>query len=312
MRPLPLKIHPHPDETTRSFLHRLETANALHPGQLRKTLRRARRPWIETLAAWTGDNPQVLSLAMPQLRQRNETAVPRSKLVGRPDRTILGTACRHCALARGAGRYVEIYTTHERVICPRHGLWIGDGIQGFTDQLPILACPDIIAAWHHHKNLITRHSRSRVRKAFHISSVINWRWYDQFHHFTHAIEIYDALAADQPRHSQSQAMVAASLYPSIVSLTATIASPFWARIAHSRHPNAFLDRISDEVTDGWQPRGAFDSLRHWMDTDWQPTFKGADIVGSPGSTRYGLRPRPLPQLTAERHMQQGLNCGKSH
>jgi hypothetical protein len=196
VRPLPMKIRPYPDETTRSFLRRLETANALHPGQLKKTLRLTHRPWIETITAWTGREPEALSLAMPQLGQGHATALARDRLAGRPDRHASGTACHRCTLARGAGRYVEIYTTHERVICPEHGVWIGDGAQGFTNQFSVMACPDITTAWHHHKNLLSRHGHSRVRRAFHISSAINWRWYEQFHHFTHAMEIYDTLAAD--------------------------------------------------------------------------------------------------------------------
>jgi hypothetical protein len=81
-------------------------------------------------------------------------------------------------------------------------------------------------------------------------------------HFTAAAETYDALAADQPRHATGQAILAASLYPSIVSRTAAMASPHWAQIAHSHRPDQFLDRISVEVTEGWQPHGAFDPLRH--------------------------------------------------
>ncbi|QHK19781.1 hypothetical protein GU243_08610 [Pseudarthrobacter psychrotolerans] len=90
-------------------------------------------------------------------------------------------------------------------------------------------------AWHHHKNLITRHGRSGVRKAFHIASTINRTWYTNSS-TTHTVEIYDALACDQPRHGQGLAIVAASLYPSIAALTAAVASPYWAAIAHSPAP----------------------------------------------------------------------------
>jgi len=281
LRPLPRTARPYPDETTRSFIRRLETANALHPGQLRKTLRQSRRSWIETLAAWTGHEPEVLALAMPQLGQRNTSSTNRYRLLGRPDRKTQGIACRRCALTRRAGPYVEIYTTHESVICPRHELWLGDGIQGFTDQLSVAVCPEILTAWHHHRNLITRFGRSGVRKAFHVAGIVNWRWYDQFQHFTAATETYDTLAADQPRHGNTQAIVAASLYPSIVSLTAAIASPFWARTAHLQRPEAFLDRISEEITDGWIPQGAFDPLRHWMAENWSPGFRGSDTIRPP-------------------------------
>lgn len=277
-RPLPRPIRPYKDETTPSLIRRLETANTLRPGWLRALLKGSRRPWIESLAVWTDHDPVVLALAMPQLGMHDPDPSLRRKVTGRPTRTTHTVACHRCTLARGAGRYVEIYSTHEQVICPHHGLWVGDGVTGFTDQFSIRAGPETTAAWHHHKNLITRHGRSGVRKAFHIASVINWRWYDQFQHFTAATEIYDALAADQPPQANSQAVVAASLYPSIVNLTAAMALAHWAQIAHSRRPNAFLDRVSQEVTEGWIPKGNFDPLRHWMTEDWFPGFRGSDAI----------------------------------
>ncbi|MET3923679.1 hypothetical protein [Arthrobacter sp. UYEF20] len=120
------------------------------------------------------------------------------------------------------------------------------------------------------------HGRPTVRKAFLVAHVINWTWYDQFNHFPATTEIYDELAADQPRHANSQTVVAASLYPAIITLTAAISSPHWAEIAHSRHPDQFLDRISVEVTNGWYP-----AEPHWMDTDWLPGFLGPDTISAP-------------------------------
>ncbi|GAA4038023.1 hypothetical protein GCM10023063_41380 [Arthrobacter methylotrophus] len=280
-RPLPRPVRVYKDETTPSIIRRLGTANSLQPRQLRTLLKSSRRPWLETLAVLANNDPAVLVLAMPQLGQHDPAPSLRQKLAGRPIRTTHTAACHRCALAHGAGRYVQIYTTHEMVICPRHGLWTGEGVAGFTDQFSIRAAPEITAAWHHHKNLITSHGRSTVRKAFHVARVINWTWYDQLHHFPATTGIYDELAADQPRHANSHAIVAASLYPAIVTLTAAISSPHWDEIAHSRHPDQFLDRISIELTDGWHPRGASDPLRHWMDTDWLPGFRGPDTISPP-------------------------------
>ena len=181
-----------------------------------------------------------------------------------------------CALERTGTLRVEIYTTHDQVLCPRHRLWTGEGVHGPTEQLSIQAAPEVLAAWHHHKNLVTRFGRSGVRKAFHIAGIINWRWYDQFHHFTPALDTYDALAGNQPRNANSHAAVAAALYPSVVALAAIMASPYWARIAHSGRPAQFLERVTSEVTDGWAPTGAADTLRFWMNEDWLPGFRGSD------------------------------------
>lgn len=280
-RPLPIPVRPYLDETTRSYLRRINKANALNHGELVKTLRRDRQPWLYDLAIWADIDPETLVLAMPQLGKPKPAPELKRKIAGRPIRTTHTAACHHCTLARGAGSYVDVYTTHERVVCPHHSLWIGDGTTGSTSQITIEPCPEILAAWHHHRNLITRHGHTQVRKAFHIATVINWNWYDQFQHFPAAIDTYDSLTAAQPRQDNSQALLAAALYPSIVTLTAAIASPRWRYIARSPHPEPFLERVSAEVTDGWHPHGVHDPLRHWMETNWATVLRGSDTIGPP-------------------------------
>jgi hypothetical protein len=93
---------------------------------------------------------------------------------------------------------VEVYTTHERVICPKHSLWAGEGIAGTAYQFSARDCTQITLAWHHHKNLITRHGHSQMRQAFEAGSAINWRWHEQFLNFSSAADIYDDLAAALP------------------------------------------------------------------------------------------------------------------
>lgn len=279
VRPLPRNARPFPDETTASYIARLETANALRAGQLKRMLRMSRRPWLETLAAWSEYDPEILCLAMPQLAQQTAQNVQVPNLVGRPNRRIHGLACHRCALTRCPTGRIQIYTTHERVLCPRHGLWLGDGVTTIDDQLSTTACGALISAWHQHQNLITRFGHSRVRRAFYISSYINRRWYEQLQHFDEFGVLYQELASNRRHESaQEQPAVSAAMYPSIARLTAAIASPFWAHIAHSHHPNSFLDRVSTQITDGWYPRGGGDPLRRWMAEDWLPTFRGTDTI----------------------------------
>jgi len=114
-------------------------------------------------------------------------------------------------MTRGAGPFVEVYTTHERTLWPHHGLWIGEGVGTIADQFSIGARPEIIDAWQHHKNLIARHGHAQVRRAFHISSVMNWSWYEQFQHFGAAMDTYESLTAGHARQADSQALVAAAL-----------------------------------------------------------------------------------------------------
>jgi hypothetical protein len=68
--------------------------------------------------------------------------------------------------------------------------------------------------------------------------------------FTAAMDIYDTLASDHPRQANSKALAAAALYPSIVTLSAVIASPYWLANARSSRPDVFLERVSREITDG--------------------------------------------------------------
>lgn len=268
IRPLPIRIRLFPDETTKSFLHRLEDANAIPPGQLRKTLYKIPGPWIETTSLWCGQSIASVAYAMPQLGLQQHGLINPKHVAGRRAHRARGLACHRCALAHEAGRIVEIYTTHDQAICPIHGLWTGEGTAHPDDQLSIGACPALPAAWHHHKNIIQRQGRTRTRKAFETSRTINWQWYDQFHHFGYAANIYDVLAMSRPRRANQQAMVAASLYPAIVELAAALASPYWAKIAHSNHPEKFLDRISTTIAEGWRPAGAHDPLRSWMERNW--------------------------------------------
>ena len=124
--------------------------------------------------------------------------------------------------------------------------------------------------------------------------------------------------ANQPRHGQSQAIVPASLHPSVVSLTA-IASPYWAKIAHSHRPDLFLDRIRGQVTEGRTPRGAHDPLRPWVNEDWDRGIRGSDTTGpstarrimgsarTPDPAGTGRRSNPAQTLLTERRP-MGSSC----
>ena len=49
-RPLPRPVRPYQDETTRSYIRRINNANVLTHGELVKALRRDRQPWMYDLA----------------------------------------------------------------------------------------------------------------------------------------------------------------------------------------------------------------------------------------------------------------------
>jgi|GEM_PF-2436532 len=261
LRPLPRKTRPYPDETTLSFIHRIEMANHTGYGALRQLRNRTNRSWPETLAILSGNTIRTLVLAMPQLSAG--TLLPES--ADRPAYRATRIACSRCTLSRGAGNHVVVHTTHERVLCPRHRLWTGDGNTGAGMQVPLDTCPGILAAHRRHRNLIAKFGRPAVLEAFEASSLINWRWYEQFGHFASFDQRYTALASrgNSPQQAR-QSAVAAALYPAIVELTSALASPHWQALALSRNPTPFLERISQQITDGWMPQGCGDPLRHWI------------------------------------------------
>jgi hypothetical protein len=217
--------------------------------------------WPEALAVLSRADTGTLLLAMPQLA----ACPPGPEPAGRPTRRISRTACSRCTRGRGAGPHVTVHTTHEEVLCPRHQLWTGDGNTGAPTQIRLDTCPEILAAYRHHRNLITRSGRHAVTAAFETASLINWRWYEQFGHFTAFADRYTALTAsgDIPQQARS-AVVAAALYPSVVDLTSALASPYWAELALSPNPVPFLERVSSQITDGWIPQSIGDPLRRWM------------------------------------------------
>lgn len=265
LRPLPQRIRFFPDETTRSFLRRLEKANAVQPGLLKRILHQTHQPWFETIAIWCEKPPETVAYAMPQLALQENHLIPAQNFAGRKAHRTRALACHRCTLAHQAGQFVEIYTTHDKTICPEHKLWISDGTTNPHDQLTISACPEILAAWHHHKNIIQRQGNTRTHKAYEASKMINWQWYDQFRHFTYTTNFVHTLTKNQTHPANPQAIISAALYPAIVELTAILASPYWMKIAHSKQPQEFLDRISTNITEGWKLTATTGPLQHWIE-----------------------------------------------
>lgn len=294
LRPLPLKTRPYPDETTPSFIRRIEMANHTGYGAVRQLRNRTGRSWPETLATLSGNTIRTLVLAMPQL----STGPLPPESAGRPASRATRIACSRCTLSRGAGNHVIVHTTHERVLCPRHRLWTGDGNAGTGTQVRLETCPGILAAHRHHRNLITRFGRAAVLEAFEASSLINWQWYEKFGHFGSFTDKAIALTAPENAPQAARpATIAAALYPSVVDLASVLASPYWRAAAKSPDPAPFLERISSQITDGWIPQGFGDPLRRWMTQErTTPTFTGPETI-SPSSTQGTTHNAPAATFT---------------
>ena len=118
LRPLPIRVSLYARETTASFILRLERMNHLPSGILKDLLPQTGESWSASLGILTCRDPSTLMLAMPQLGAYRITASPLHKLPGRPLPRITGFACHHCALSRTGDSRIEIYRSHEPVLCP--------------------------------------------------------------------------------------------------------------------------------------------------------------------------------------------------
>lgn len=263
---LPRPLPPFPDETITSYLQRLQHAHGLASDRRGANLGISPGDDVATvLSELTGRSATALEHALPELRHRPKTAqhaVPYR--LGERARQRL--ACRHCALSRGAGEHVQIWMTHEQVVCHRHRRWLGDHDTP-GDQLNITACPDIPTASRRHRNLIARLGRDATEHAYQAARDICWKWFQQGYRFDSPTSRLDALLDGRPTCTYHEPHPTAALYPTVIALTAILASPFWLRRALSESPDdaeLFLQRVTAEVTDGYRPRGGNDPLRVWL------------------------------------------------
>jgi hypothetical protein len=74
---------------------------------------------------------------------------------------------------------VTCWTTHDRNVCLRHRLWIGNGIANADKQVDVSRLPDTLRAPRHHRNLITRHGRRWVRNAYPDARKMFFAWLQQ-------------------------------------------------------------------------------------------------------------------------------------
>ncbi|WP_128382204.1 TniQ family protein [Streptomyces cavernae] len=141
-QPLPCTIPLFHNETLDSFLRRLATANHLPTDRLlpllhiRRTTKTPANSLLEPLATAAGVHSAALELALPEFFDDDSPGRPGT--FGRP-RTTLRTAvqrpaCRRCTHTAGITMPVTCWTTHERNICLRHRLWIGDGITNAEER----------------------------------------------------------------------------------------------------------------------------------------------------------------------------------
>ncbi|MFF3334980.1 TniQ family protein [Streptomyces sp. NPDC002888] len=275
-QPLPRAVSPFHDETVASFLSRLASANHLPADQLlplleiRRTKKTPVSTLLEALASAVGVPSRTLKLALPEFLDPDAT--DSSGTIGRPRSTlhtaIQRPACRRCTSAAGITSPVTCWTTHDRNVCVRHRLWIGDGVTRIDEQVDISRLPDTLKAQRRHRNLITRHGRRRVRNAYHNARKIYFSWMqetaDPFELLDTARRILPDGAGQPPSSELTFSMV---FHPQVVALTGLLAGQQWERHAVSTgHVIWLVEQITARnILLGYVPKERSDPLIQWVE-----------------------------------------------
>ena len=144
-------------------------------------------------------------------------------------RKLQRPACRRCVHAAGIEGFVNCWTTHDRNVCLRHQLWIGQGCPQPDDQVDISILPSTSRAHRHHRNLISRLGRRWVSNAFPDARNIFLSWITghSADPFGDQATARSRLVGEAGRPADSQTADGILFHPQIVSLTGLLASPIW-------------------------------------------------------------------------------------
>lgn len=275
-QPLPRTVSPFHNETVASFLHRLADANHLPADQLlslleiRRTSKTPISTLLEPLATAVGLPSRTLKLALPEFLDPDAPGSPGA--IGRPRSTlhtaIQRPACRHCIRAAGIAPPVTCWTTHDRNVCLRHRLWIGDGITRIDEQVDIARLPDTLKAQRRHRNLITRHGRRWVRNAYRSARKIYFSWLqetaDPFDLLDTARRILADGTGEPPSGELTLSMV---FHRQVVALTGLLAAQEWEYHAVSTgHITWLVEQITARnILLGYVPKERTDPLIQWVE-----------------------------------------------
>ncbi|MER7828477.1 TniQ family protein [Streptomyces sp. NPDC096097] len=322
-------VTPFHDETVASFIHRIAAANHVSDKDLRELLgvRMLKRTpitaLIEPLSIVTGFNESLLRLALPEFGPEAVSNEPGH--FGRPlaqrMRSLERPACRRCVHAAGITGQVNRWTTHEKNVCLRHRLWIGDGCVEADDQIDISILTSTIRAQRHHRNLIPRHGRRQVRDAFSgarsvFISLVENRSADPFGVIAEArLHLRDVGGQPAPPSTALGIL----FHPQIVTLTGLLANREWVRRARR---SGHVGWLAGEVTRrgilvGYRPEKA-DPLFQWVEThllhhkfmDFYG-YRSYGVFFPEETVRMPPRPRPLAQPSPAMPADAGHSPGPS-
>jgi hypothetical protein len=225
-KPLPWTVRPFHRETTRSYLERLAAANWVPAHRLITPSH-----WIPTslslpelVALLSGHDQEALERALPDLARRPQLDLPPML------EKDTAWACRRCAAQTGSRRPIRVWSHRPpSQVCPRHRIWIGQGVDTIGQQFDVAHLPRIGQAQIRFDRLSRRRGRSTTAKAFERS-------------YPFVRSLAKSAGRLQERHPQVRRFSgsprwdagppwtpqrSAALYPDVVELTALLTSPHW-------------------------------------------------------------------------------------
>jgi len=267
LRPLPRRIRPFPDETLASYLRRLERANELTHGAVKRLARTTGAGFLPALSQLAAVSVSTLVRAIPDLRSPTDLdAYPdlRRRVSTRARRR---TPCTLCAARYDSAGAISIWARHQDLVCFHHQRWLGPN-EGYTTQFWIGDEPVIIEASRGHCKAVRVHGQRRVSALYGDAVGIVERW------FRWRIELPDAQRRRtrlQNHHpdKRSADVWAAAYYPTTVALLRVMLAAQHGQ-RHRPLPPAVVqlarERVAADVTSGYIPSGGFDPFLFWINT----------------------------------------------
>lgn len=247
LRPLPRRALPVQDETLRSYVGRLASANHIRAHELIGYLNpklagshgivRRVNITLDALTVVSGIDAINLAHALPEIRSQfgdqESLRVLGRTTAGEPNKQR--RACRRCLAAKSITTSVRIWARQDQNVCLRHHLWISQGVNDPEDQVDVTDFPEISQAQIRHSNLIRRHGHQRVRHFYWTAEkIIDWssnvpsptaRWERKRWFFTR-----------ERARTLPWSYDYAAYYPEVVDVLSVLTSPYWRRMTISDNP----------------------------------------------------------------------------
>jgi len=196
---------------------------------------------------------------------------------------------------------VTCWTTHDRNVCLRHRLWIGDGTTSAGEQVDVTRLPDVLRAQRHHRNLIARHGRRWIRSAYPSARKIYFTWLqstaDPFDLLDTARRLLTNGSGKSPSQDLTLTMV---FHPQVVALAGLRAGREWERrTVATGHVTWLIEQVTvRDILLGYVPKDRKDPLIQWVEQHFS-THKSLPSTGAGGLRRL-LPSRNHRAVTAAR------------